>query len=143
MRDNKFSSKGTDLSEHEKTIFSKEKIEEFDLKVSADIDEIKSRTENKFIPIARFNRGEVSKIFDEVNESGIKIVLKNKLPVCVLVKPELYEEMIEALDDYELYIEAEKRMKNAESEGFISQEKVYAALGINEQDLEDIEVEIE
>jgi len=140
MRDNKFSSKGTNLSESEKT---KEKIEECDLKVSGYIDKIKTRGENKYVPIARFNRGEASRIFDEVNESGIKIVMKNKIPVCVLVKPEQYEEMIEALEDYEFYIEAEKRMRNAESEGFISQASIYAKLGISEQDLESIEVEIE
>lgn len=143
MRDNKLNSKVTDLFEQEKIIFSNEEIEECDLKASADIEKIKSRTENKYISIDRFNSGEANRIFDEVNESGIKIVLKNKLPVCVLVKPEWYEEMIESLEDYELYIEAERRMKNAESEGFVSQENVYANLGINEQDLEDIEVEIE
>jgi len=36
----------------------------------------------------------------------------------------------------------EKRMTNSENKGFISQENVYANHGINEQDLEDIEVEI-
>lgn len=46
-------------------------------------------------------------------------------------------------EDDALYFEAEKRMKNAASEGFISSEKVYADLGINESDLDDIEVEIE
>lgn len=95
------------------------------------------------VPITRFNRGEASKIFDEVNEKGFKIVLKNNVPTCVLVQPDRYEAMVEALEDYALYFEAEKRMKNAESEGFISSEKVYADLGISEKDLDDVEVEIE
>lgn len=46
-------------------------------------------------------------------------------------------------EDDALCFEAERRMKSAESEGFISSEKVYADLGINESDLDDIEVEIE
>lgn len=91
------------------------------------------------VPITRFNRGEASRIFDEVKESGFKIVLKNNTPACVLVQPERYEAMVEALEDYALYFEAEKRMKNAESEGFISSGKVYADLGIKESDLDDIE----
>jgi len=95
------------------------------------------------VPITRFNRGEASKIFDEVNENGFKVVLKNNIPACVLVQPDRYEAMVEALEDYALYFEAEKRMKNAENEGFIPSERVYADLGINESDLDNIEVEIE
>ncbi len=95
------------------------------------------------VPITRFNRGEASKIFDEVDEKGFKLVLKNNVLACVLVQPERYEAMVEALEDYALYFEAERRTKSAESEGFISSEKVYADLGINESDLDDIEVEIE
>lgn len=95
------------------------------------------------VPITRFNRGEVSKIFDEVSESGFKVVLKNNAPACVLVQPDRYEAMVEALEDYALFFEAEKRMKNAESEGFTLSEQVHADLGINPADLDDIEVETE
>jgi predicted DNA-binding protein len=61
----------------------------------------------------------------------------------VLVEPNKYEEMIEALEDYALFFEAEKRMKNAESEGFVSAEQVMSSLGISKSDLENIEVDIE
>lgn len=99
---------------------------------------------NSIVPISRFNRGEASKIFDEVNETGVKIVLKNNVPACVLVDPQRYEEMIEMLEDYALFVEAEKRMKNAESKGFIPQDKVLSDLGISLADLDDdVEVEIE
>ncbi|WP_265823343.1 hypothetical protein [Geovibrio ferrireducens] len=95
------------------------------------------------VPITRFNRGEAGKIFDEVNESGFKVVLKNNTPACVLVQPERYEAMMEALEDYALYFEAEKRMKNASQSGFMSSGDVLANLGISEADLDDIEVEID
>lgn len=97
---------------------------------------------NSIVPITRFNRGEASKIFDEVEENGFKVVLKNNSPACVLVKPKLYEAMVEALEDYALYFEAEKRTKNAKTEGYISFDQVMTNLGIEESDLDDIEVEL-
>ena len=37
------------------------------------------------VPITRFNKGEANKIFDEVETSGTKIVMKNNKPACVLL----------------------------------------------------------
>jgi prevent-host-death family protein len=95
------------------------------------------------VPITRFNRGEASKIFDEVSETGTKIVLKNNVPVGVVISPEQYEAMVETLEDYALFIEAEERMKNSDTGGVISSEQVMKSLGIQESDLEDVEVDIE
>ncbi|MBS3975594.1 MAG: type II toxin-antitoxin system Phd/YefM family antitoxin [Syntrophomonadaceae bacterium] len=95
------------------------------------------------VPITRFNRGEASKIFDEVNARGVKIVLKNNVPACVLVQPERYEEMVEALNDYALFFEAERRTKASGSDQTIPSETVLKHLGISKEDLQDIEVEIE
>ena len=98
---------------------------------------------NSLIPISRFNKGEANKIFDEVRESGVKIVLKNNVPTCVLLKPETYEQMVETIEDYKLLLEAEKRMTTAKEEDFIPFDKVLADLGISKDDLEDVEVELE
>lgn len=98
---------------------------------------------DSIVPITRFNRGEASKIFEEVSEYGVKVVLKNNTPACVLVQPERYEAMVEALEDYALFFEAEKRMRNADKEGYISSEEVLAGLGISEPDVDDAEVEID
>ena len=98
---------------------------------------------NFIVPITRFNRGEASKIFDEVEENGFKIVIKNNIPACVLVKPARYEEMIEMLDDYSLFFEAEKRLETAATEGYISNEQVLNELGIRDSDLDEVEVDIE
>ena len=97
---------------------------------------------NSLVPITRFNRGEADKIFDEVNENGTKIVLKNNTPACILVKPSHYEEMIEALEDYTLYFEAEKRMA-VSSGNYISSEKLFSDMDISESDLDKVEVDIE
>lgn len=94
------------------------------------------------VPITRFNRGEANKIFDEVNAKGVKVVLKNNTAACVLVKPERYDEMIEALEDYALFFEAERRSKAAGNKT-IPLSDVMKDLDITEEDLEAVEVEIE
>ena len=38
------------------------------------------------VPITRFNKGEANRIFDEVESSGTKIVMKNNRPACVLLR---------------------------------------------------------
>lgn len=99
---------------------------------------------NSIIPISRFNKGEANKIFDEVNKSGYKIVVKNNKPTCVLITPETYQEMIETLENYKLSIEAERRMKNATDRDFVSHEDVLAELNITQEQLDSMEdVEIE
>jgi antitoxin StbD len=95
------------------------------------------------VPISRFNRGEANKIFDEVSKTGVKVVLKNNVRVGVLVEPEQYDEMVEMLEDYALFFEAERRMKNVEQDGFISEKQVMEDLEISESDLDDADVEIE
>ncbi|EMM6192146.1 TPA: type II toxin-antitoxin system Phd/YefM family antitoxin [Clostridioides difficile] len=98
---------------------------------------------NTIVPISRFNKGEANKIFDEVKQSGSKIVVKNNIPTCVLITPEKYEEMINAIEDYKLLLETEKRMKNINEEELISQSELMKDLDISEKDLENIEVDFE
>lgn len=98
---------------------------------------------NSLVPISRFNKGEANKIFEEVRETGFKIVLKNNTPACVLLNPEVYEQMLETIEEYRLLLEAERRMEKAKPEDFIPQEKVLSELGINKADLDNTDVEIE
>ena len=51
------------------------------------------------VPITRFNKGEANRIFDEVESSGTKIVMKNNRPACVLMSPEKYEVLMEMLSE--------------------------------------------
>ena len=98
---------------------------------------------NSLIPISRFNKGEANKIFEEVRETGFKIVLKNNTPACVLLTPENYEEMLEIIEDYKLLIEAENRTVNSKIEDYIPTNRVLSELGINQKELDDVEVDIE
>ncbi len=95
------------------------------------------------VPITRFNRGEASKIFDEVESSGMKIVVKNNKPACVLLSPERYDEIMELLSDQLLLQEAEKRMVDANESDWITQEDMMKELGISKDTLDDVEVDIE
>jgi PHD/YefM family antitoxin component YafN of YafNO toxin-antitoxin module len=98
---------------------------------------------NSIVPITRFNRGEANKIFDEVRKTGIKVVLKNNVPVGVLIEPERYDEMVEMLEDFALFFEAERRMENVKQSGMISEKQIMENLEISDSDLDDIDVEIE
>jgi len=89
------------------------------------------------VPISRFNRGEAGKIFQEVNEEGIKVVLKNNAPACVILSPDVYEEIQEALENYRLLLEAEKRMERAREDDFVAEEEAIKELEISEEEIED------
>ena len=67
---------------------------------------------DSMVPITRFNRGEANKIFDELRESGCKVVVKNNVPACVLLSPEMYQEMVELIENQYLISLAEERTRN-------------------------------
>ena len=92
------------------------------------------------VPISRFNKGEANKIFDEVRETGCKIVVKNNAPACVLLTPEKYQEMLEAIEDQYLIALAEERLKNGVG-ATVPAEEVYRELGIDSDDLNEIPME--
>ncbi len=93
------------------------------------------------VPITRFNKGEASRIFEEVQAGGPKIVMKNNRPACVLMSPEKYESLMEMLSDYILQEEAERRLVS--SDETLSQNEVMKSLGITQAELDDVDVEIE
>jgi PHD/YefM family antitoxin component YafN of YafNO toxin-antitoxin module len=98
---------------------------------------------NSIVPISRFNKGEANKIFEEVTQNGYKIVVKNNKPTCVLINPETYQEMVEVIENYYLYVEADRRMENATNSDFISSDNVLLDLGITKDEFKNVEVEIE
>jgi PHD/YefM family antitoxin component YafN of YafNO toxin-antitoxin module len=95
------------------------------------------------VPITRFNRGEANKIFDEVRESGCKIVVKNNTPTCVLLTPEKYQSMVSMIEDQRLLALAEERESRDTGETY-SLEEVLARDGLTLKDIdamEDVEIE--
>lgn len=95
------------------------------------------------IPISRFNKGEANKIFDEVETTGTKIVVKNNKPACVLISPSQYESLMEMLSDFILREEAEMRMKNYDASENRTQEQIMQEFGITQSELDALDVDLE
>lgn len=98
---------------------------------------------NAIIPISRFNKGEASKIFEEVIQTGMKIVVKNNKPACVLLSPEEYQRMIDEMEDYVLLKEALQRMENHDPNANITQEELLKKFNISQTMLDETEVDFE
>ena len=97
----------------------------------------------KMIPISRFNKGEANKIFEEVEMTGTKIVVKNNKPACVLISPTQYESMLEMIFDFILGEEAEARMEHYDVSESRTQEQMMQEFGITQSELDDVDVELE
>ena len=96
---------------------------------------------DSIIPISQFNRGQANKIFSEVKKFGTKIVVKNNVPECILLSPQIYQQMMEEYEKAILVAEAEKRLsKNVE---YISNNDVMKEFGLKLSDLDDVEVNLE
>lgn len=96
------------------------------------------------ISISLFNRGLAGKIFEDVKQSGAKVVMKNNSAECVLLSPEEYIKLMDEVNDARLLSIANERMQNFSPTNLISSEELYKELGITEEDLDAIgEVEFE
>ena len=62
------------------------------------------------VPITQFNRGLAGKIFEEVKQTGAKVVMKNNTAECVLLSPEEYVRLMDELNDARLLAVASERM---------------------------------
>lgn len=51
---------------------------------------------NAMVPITRFNKGEAGKIIEEVKRDGIRVIVKNNVPECVMITVEEYNALTEA-----------------------------------------------
>jgi len=51
---------------------------------------------NAMVSVSRFNKGEAGKIIEEVKEDGIRVIVKNNVPECVMITVEKYQELIDA-----------------------------------------------
>ena len=95
------------------------------------------------VPITRFNRGEANKIFEEVRESGCKVVVKNNIPTCVMLTPERFKAMVNMIEDQALLAVAEARLEY-NTEKTSSFKDILAKDGLTLADIdamEDVEIE--
>ena len=99
---------------------------------------VRSAIENT-VSISQFNRGQAGKIFEDVKQSGAKVVMKNNVPECVLMSPENYIALLDALEDAQLQVLAMERLTNYDPEKLISQEEINRKYGITQEELDAIE----
>ena len=96
------------------------------------------------ISISLFNRGLAGKIFEEVKQSGAKVVMKNNAAECVLLSPDEYLRLIDEVNDARLLTMANERMAHYDAATVISGNTLYEELGITQEALDSCgEVDIE
>ena len=87
------------------------------------------------ISISQFNRGLAGKIFQDVKNSGAKVVMKNNAAECVLISPDEYVRLMDELNDARLIAIASDRMAHFDPSTLISEEEMNRRLGVTEDDL--------
>ena len=96
------------------------------------------------ISISLFNRGLAGKIFEEVKQSGAKVVMKNNAAECVLLSPDEYLRLMDEINDARLLAVANERMASYNPINSIPAEDVYREFGITDEAIAACdEVEIE
>lgn len=96
------------------------------------------------VPISQFNKGQAAKIFDRLHSEKELIVLKNNQPSAVILSPEEYTRLTDIEEDYFLLLEANRRIEENGDKETISMNNLMHNLGVNEEeltDMEDIEIE--
>lgn len=96
------------------------------------------------IPISMFNRGLAGKIFEEVKKVGAKVVMKNNIPECVLLSPEEYIALIDAVNDAKLLALANERFASYDASKVITEDEHKKKYGITNEMLagyEEVEFE--
>jgi PHD/YefM family antitoxin component YafN of YafNO toxin-antitoxin module len=88
------------------------------------------------ISISLFNRGLAGRIFEEVKQSGAKVVMKNNTAECVLLSPDEYIRLMDEVNDARLLSLAVERMAHFDPATAIPAEEVYNDLGITREDIE-------
>lgn len=99
---------------------------------------VRSAIENT-VSISQFNRGQAGKIFEDVRRNGAKVVMKNNAPECVLMSPEDYVKLLDALEDAQLQVMAIERLTNYDPEKTLSMEDIDREFGFTKEDLEGFE----
>ncbi len=87
------------------------------------------------VPVSRFNRGEAVKIFEDLKNTGAKVVMKNNAPVSVIMSPEDYQRLMEERENMELLLEAQERSKKSENRKMYSLDEIMKQNGISRTEI--------
>ena len=91
------------------------------------------------VPISQFNRGLAGQIFNEVKTKGPRVVMKNNAAEAVILPPDEYVEIMDALNDYYLLTMAVDRMAGYDPSILLSEAEMEQRMGISQADLDSID----
>ena len=92
------------------------------------------------VSITDFNRGKAGKIFDDVRKHGAKVVLKNNHPEAIILSKEVYENIMDELEDLRITVLAADRLKNLNPNSKIyTSEEVNEMLGVTQEEVDNAE----
>ena len=85
------------------------------------------------VSITVFNRGGASGVFENL-KNGPKIVVKNNVPVCVMISPQAYDDMAAQIKEVRLLLKAKHGR-----DGLTTVKRMMDDFGITEEDLDSAE----
>jgi antitoxin StbD len=88
------------------------------------------------VPITKLNQGGAGRIIDEVRKDGCRIIVKNNVPVAVILSPEEYKYMEEEIEDYRLLLEAQRRLKDGGGKKNLSEAELLKKLGVSPDEID-------
>ena len=103
-----------------------------------------TETLRSYVSISQFSKGQATQVFDRLKTEPQLVVLKDNVPVAILLSPDEFTRLAEIEENYRLLLLAQKRLANNGPENARSEADVMKELGISENDIETTEdVEIE
>ena len=96
------------------------------------------------IPISQFYKGSAEQIFEDVRKTGVKLVMSDNEPECVLMSPIAYVNLMDELADARLQSLALQRISSGGLERVTTQQDIMDSFAITAEELDAMEeVEIE
>ena len=90
---------------------------------------------SRTVPMTQFNHGLAGQIFSEVRKTGPTVVMKSNEAEVVLLPPEQYVELMDALNDYELLTLAMERLDHTNPAQWIHAQQMDRELAITQEEL--------
>lgn len=103
---------------------------------------ISTETLRSLVSISQFSKGQTTKVFDRLKNEPQLVVLKNNVPVAILLSPDEFSRMAEIEENYRLLMLAQERLAHDNLANARSEADVMARLGISESEIdaaEDVE----
>ena len=93
------------------------------------------RTAPSLVPINQFAGSQAARVFERLHQENQLIVLKDDQPAAVILSPKEFSRLSEIEEDYQLLLEANKRLANNIDATTLSREQLMRELNITEAEI--------